>query len=177
TGPDYYIGRLMSVNLRNPNIPSNKITFGNLPDICGNTTGLIGKDIVNFMEKAVTPDSLFFNVFVYGNGDGSKINYTIKEDDDQNGTYVDGIDESYEKPIVVDFFGWKLFSLRYSDFTKAQYRNSDTGKDETATSGNKSKDINHIINVQFGLVSGTLGGKAQMIIDVPTVSVGKPFSY
>ena len=181
-GPDYYVGRLESVNLLNDRNGGNRLTFGDMPDIC-TSLPVVGKNIVKIMEQAGTPDNLYFNVFVYGNGDGSKINYTIKEDDRKNddgtsdGYQPNGGDESYEKAIVVDFKGWKLFSFKYSDFTKATFRDDTDGIDKTTKNGNGKQNIPNIITVQFGLVSGTLAGKAQMIIDVPSVSVMQPFSY
>lgn len=176
-GPDYYVARLRSANLQDPTDFRNTLNYGNLIDPCdvGDAKGV---SVTNFMSKAITPDNLYFNVFVYGNGDGSKINYTIQENDNMKGDFeADNGDEAYEKAIVIDFKGWKLFSLKYSDFGKAQFINPRTGIDETNLNGNGKKDISNILYVQFGLVSGTFGGKAQMIIDVPTVSIVKPFSY
>ncbi|MBC7391115.1 MAG: hypothetical protein H7329_18055 [Opitutaceae bacterium] len=178
TGPDYYVGRLESVNLKDSSNSGNRLTFSKIDNKCGTPNPVIGKNIVKLMEQAGIPDNLYFNVFVYGNADGSKINYTIKEDDSKNGIYQgDRGDESYEKAIVVDFKGWKLFSFKYSEFSKATFRDPTDGIDKTKDNGNGKQNISNIISVQFGLVSGTLGGKAQMIIDVPTVSVGQPFSY
>lgn len=175
-GPDYYVGRLASVNLRNAKDGGNRLSFSNISDLCG-TVPSTGLDVVKIMEGS-TIDNLYFNVFVYGNGDKSKINYTIKEDDNQDGAYQDGLgDESYEKSIVVDFKGWKLFSFPYSSFGKAAYRDPVDGVVKTHQSGNEHQDISNIIQVQFGLVASDKLKKAQMIIDVPSVSVGQPFSY
>ncbi|MBC7390484.1 MAG: hypothetical protein H7329_14815 [Opitutaceae bacterium] len=178
TGPDYYVGRLESVDLKDSSSTGNKLNFSNIDNTCGVPRPLFGKNVVRIMEQAGSPDNLYFSVFVYGNGDGSKINYTIKEDDNNNGVYQgDQGDESYEKAIVVNFKGWKSFSYKYSEFAKATFRDPIDGIDKTKINGNGKQNISNIISIQFGLVSGTLGGKAQMIIDVPSVSVGQPFSY
>ncbi|MBC7389060.1 MAG: hypothetical protein H7329_07615, partial [Opitutaceae bacterium] len=177
SGPDYYIGRLQSVNLKDSSSAGNRLTFGDTPVICG-LPSKYGKNVTKLLEQAGTPDNLYFNVFVYGNNDGSKINYIIKEDDNNSGYYEDEQgDESYEKSIVVDFTGWKLFSFKYSDFTKAAYVDPVDGLDKTLGYGNGRKNISNIINVQFNLVAGIKGGKGQMIIDYPTASWGSKFSY
>ncbi|MBC7390475.1 MAG: hypothetical protein H7329_14770 [Opitutaceae bacterium] len=177
-GPDYYVARLQSVILNDKTDYGNILTYAEHKDPCDVGDITVGRNVTDFMKTAMTNDNLYFNVFVYGNGDGSKINYTIQEDDSKNGFYVgDKGDEAYEKGIVVDFKGWKLFSFKYSDFTKAAFRDPIDGIDKTILNGNGKKDIANILFVQFGLVAGKLGGKAQMIMDNPTVSIGKPFSY
>ncbi|MBC7389350.1 MAG: hypothetical protein H7329_09080 [Opitutaceae bacterium] len=177
SGPDYYIGRLQSVNLKDSTKAGNRLTFGNTPDICGKPSQY-GKNVTQLMEHAGSPDNLYFNVFVYGNNDGSKINYIIQEDDNNDGFFEPLFgDESYEKAILVDFKGWKLFSLKYSDFTKATFRDPVDGIDRTNGNGNGRQNIPNIIHVQFELVSHILGGQGQMIIDHPTVSWGGKFTY
>ncbi|MBC7388977.1 MAG: hypothetical protein H7329_07200 [Opitutaceae bacterium] len=177
SGPDYYIGRFQSVNLKDSSSAGNRLTFGDTPVICG-LPSKYGKNVTKLLVQAGSSDNLYFNVFVFGNNDGSKINYITKEDDNNDGTYkeFDG-DESYEKAIVIDFNGWKLFSLRYSDFTKAAFLDPVDGFDKTQMNGNSRQDISNIINVQFNLVAGIKGGKGQMIIDYPTASWGSKFSY
>ena len=176
SGPDYYIGRLQSVNLKDSTTAGNRLSFGNTPDICGKPSRY-GKNVTILMEQAGSPDNLYFNVFVYGDGNGDIILYKVKEDDNNNGFYEDGSDESYEKAIVVDFKGWKLFSLKYSDFTKATFRDPADGFDKTNANGNRVKNISNIIHVQFELNAHLKGGKGQMIIDYPTASWGGKFTY
>lgn len=169
--PDYYIGRLSSPNMKgNANIAGNILAYGNGI----NQT----KSIVQAIE-AVSPDDLYFNVFVYGNGDGSQINYTIKEVENTIATadYDDKIDESYQTTIKVNFKGWQLFSIPYSKFTYTRQKNEVTGKEYDGSKANKVKEPGKIRYVQFSLVAGTLGGEGQAIIDCPVMSWGGPLKY
>lgn len=165
--PDYYIGRLAlagGINLTNPGTSANspnKLLYG------GN--GLKLSDSV----RSYSAEEVYFSVFVYGNGDGSQINYTVKELEGGN-SYADDKDESYEKSILINFKGWKLFTFRYSEFTYAETKDTESGKGSLY---NGKKEPSKIVSVQFGLVASKLGGFGQCIIDNPVVSWGRPFKY
>lgn len=147
-------------------------------------TSFESKALKFLKSNTISPSDLWFNVFVYGIADGSRLNYTIKEDDTGDGKFttmppcVDYVgdypgkgtgDDAYEKSIVVDFLGWKLYSFRYSDF--------DVVADGKNGNGNKIRNPEKIWSVQFSLVASKPGGSAQVIFDYPVMTVGGPLKY
>jgi hypothetical protein len=170
SSPNYYIGRLESNSIR------------------GNTY------FSNVISKAQA-DSVYINVYVYGNGDLTQINVIVKEDDGSSkagsppdGIYQDQWDEQYQAIIKVDFVGWKLFSFNYSnkDFTwnqpvyppgpsDAEYDPTDPCKiSNGGKHANTKMEPSHMYNVQFSLVAKSSGGPGIAIIDYPTITLGKP---
>lgn len=148
-------------------------------------------------NAGVKPEDLWFNVFVYGTGDGSKINYTIKEDDEEDGQFNKGrtrlcgytqddvkklieedksskkrgtMDDAFELAIPLDFVGWKLVSVRYSDFGQVPI-------DGINSNGKGEHNPDKIYAIQFSLVAPDKGEPAQAIFDYPVMSIGGPLKY
>jgi hypothetical protein len=142
-------------------------------------------------HKGLKPEDLWFNVFVYGTGDGAKLNYTIKEDDNGGGfmtgrekpcgytkAYTDSVsqvavgtmDDAFEFAITLDFTGWKLFSLPYSKFTLVPL-------DGFNSNGKGERNPDKIYAVQFSLVAPAKGKSGQAIFDYPVMTIGGPLKY
>jgi len=182
--PDYYIGRMASLNIASTFTQDDELDF------------YFGTNIRNIL-KTKNVDEIYLNVFVYGNGDGSTINYTLKQDAGSasgptlDNRYEDNFDESFEKPIKVDFLGWKLFSFRYSDFTPALFKSegNETIEGKKLNRGDLRKglyarqihDHTKLLVIQFGLVGPATakgpGGSGRAIIDNPVISWDGPLKY
>lgn len=161
---NYYIGRLSTYNLSEDSPYQNDHDQTFLWE--------------NLWAGKYDPTKVYLNVFVYGNGDGSKINIALKEDEGDDGQFNGNDDEFFQKVVVVDFVGWKLFSFPYSEF--GYQKNPPDKGHPVAFDGslsNKIREPQKLQQVQFGLVAGTLGGIGQFIIDYPTLTLGGPLKY
>jgi len=143
-------------------------------------------------NKGVKPEDLWFNVFVYGTGDGAKLNYSVKEDDDTDNkfnigrtkpcgftiAYTDSVakiaagtmDDAFEYAITLDFIGWKLISVRYSDFGLV-------ARDGFNSNGKGEHNPDNIYAIQFSLVAPDKGKSGQAIFDYPVMTIGGPLKY
>lgn len=71
----------------------------------------------NTMPLASNPDNVYFNCLVYGvpNTNESLVLFQFKEDENGDGIYNSNTDDQYDFQITVNWSGWKLVSVRYSD--------------------------------------------------------------
>jgi len=109
------------------------------------------------------PDSVYYNVFVYGRGFVSdKGSLKIQEDDNGSGKVQDTEDELFYD-FKVNWVGWKLISVKYSDFSF------------TATiQGNRKREPKKAGKVGFTLLSDPSGASTQYGFDYPIFTYGKP---
>lgn len=148
-------------------------------------------------NKNVKPEDLWFNVFVYGTGDGAKINYTIKEDDDDDSQFNKGrtrdcgytaadvarlisedqstkkrgtMDDAFQYGIPLDFKGWKLFSIPYHKFGQVAI-------DGVNSNGKGEHNPDKIYAIQFSLVAPDKGKSGEAIFDYPVMTIGGPLKY
>jgi hypothetical protein len=148
-------------------------------------------------NKNVKPQDLWFNVFVYGTGDGAKINYTIKEDDDEDGQFNQGrtrdcgytpadvarliledettqkrgiMDDAFQYGISLNFKGWKLFSIPYIKFGQVAI-------DGVNSNGKGKHNPDKIYAIQFSLVAPDKGKAGEAIFDYPVITIGGPLKY
>ncbi len=170
---NYYIGRV-ATNPLNVRLVSVRQSLSH---------ALYSKQLSTIKElNASKLEDVYFNVFVYGTGDGSKMLIDIKEDDNLDGEYSDRDDEFYQAQITLDFTGWKLFSFNYGgiDFSyQAPLVGIGCNSFEfyPGKYANQTKEPNNIIMVQFSLAAKDLGGTGQLIVDYPTFTLGKPLDY
>lgn len=63
------------------------------------------------------PNSLYFNVMVYGEIGltNSLILFQFQEDEDASGTFDAATEDLYSHQITIDWVGWKLVSIKYTD--------------------------------------------------------------
>lgn len=85
---------------------------------------LIG--LVNFRASAYgaptfplnsNPDNVYFNVMIYGDPvlTNSIVLFQFEEDEDGNGTFSSASEDMYSLEVPVNWTGWKLVSIKYSD--------------------------------------------------------------
>ncbi len=171
---NYYIGRLATQPIAVKAITASKTNYSYV--LYNNQLNLIKA------MNAASADQVYINLFIYGTGDGSKLNLTVKEDDDKNSTYEDKKDEQYQAQITLSFTGWKLFSFNYAS-ASFQYQAPPIGlgcNNIVNTPGqfsNRVKEPANIIQVQWSLVARDQGGPGQFIIDYPSITLGGPLTY
>ncbi|GAL87013.1 hypothetical protein CHU_1278 [Sporocytophaga myxococcoides] len=111
------------------------------------------------------PDSVYYNVFVYGRGFVSdKGSLKIQEDDNGSGKVEDHEDELFYD-FKITWTGWKLISVKYSDlsFTK-----------DAKFKGNKIREPKKAGKVGFTLLSDPSGATTRYGFDYPVFTYGKP---
>lgn len=124
------------------------------------------------------PSNVYFNIYVYGTGDlNSKLVVNFGEDDNSNGTFAEGNqsenyavkEDEFTTGIQVNWTGWKLVSVKYSDLTAS----ADGIK---AVNANHKLEPHKVKKVGFVLLSSTKGQKASVRFDFATFTMGKPFN-
>lgn len=119
-----------------------------------------------------SPDSLYFNCYIYGTGNTTtRASISVSEDDNHNGVYEDGrypSEDTYEYDVKVTWTGWKLISAKYADFMLA----SDP---KYGGSGNRIKQVELIKEVTFNLLSDPPQNTADYYLDFPVMTAGEPF--
>jgi hypothetical protein len=65
------------------------------------------------------PDAVYFNCLVYGvpNTNPSIVLFQFKEDENADGTINANNEDEYDYQVTVDWVGWKLISVKYSQLT------------------------------------------------------------
>lgn len=72
----------------------------------------------NTLPLASNPDNVYFNCLIYGDTSAqneSLVLFQIKEDENANGTFEANNEDEYDYQITVNWVGWKLVTIRYSD--------------------------------------------------------------
>lgn len=143
-------------------------------DVNGSFFGGGGKRTLTAGERAqlpTSPDSLYFNVYVYGLGNAnSKLNFGASEDDNDGPafTHEPASDDEFQVQITLDHVGWKLFSFKYTDFIPG-------ANPSFGGNGNKTHEPKRIVEVTFGLISAPKSNFVEAIIDFPVLTFGAPF--
>jgi hypothetical protein len=119
----------------------------------------------------MNPDSLYFNVYVYGFGlPNTKFQVGFDEDDNSNGSWSN----LYEDEIVyitrVDWTGWRLISFKYTD---AKFSNIDPNG---GAHGNRKFEPGKIIKMGFVMNSDPATYHAKVAYDFPSFTYGHPFN-
>ena len=142
--------------------------------ITGIDNSLTGKN--KFFELPANGDDVWFNIFVYGNGNPyTELIIEFREAD------AAGLETPYEKVkagetdgiqafIYTDHEGWKLFSFQYSTLP---FSNFTAG----GGNGNKVHESDRIQQMIFNLqsVEGNNGAFVEAIFDYPIFTIGGPF--
>ena len=142
--------------------------------ITGIDNSLVGKN--NFFNLPADGDEVWFNIFVYGNGNANtELIIEFREAD------AAGLEIPYEKVkagetdgiqafIYTNHKGWKLFSFQY---TTLPFSNFTAG----GGNGNKVHESDRIQQMIFNLqsVEGANGEYVEAIIDYPIFTIGGPF--
>lgn len=128
-----------------------------------------------FLPLPADPDSLWYNVYVYGNGDpNTELYVEFKEADGfkrwANGTAPNPTD-GVQALIKTDHIGWKLFSFQYSTLNFSTFAPG-------GGSGNKILEPDQIQAVTYNLQTTALGtGQyVEVYLDYPIFTFGAPFN-
>ncbi len=117
-----------------------------------------------------SPDSLWFNIYIYGTGDViSQFHWNIEEDDNGDHVHYDTSEDVYYYEITTSHKGWKLISVPYSNMlTSPSPKNG--GK------GNHIQQTTRITAIGFQVLSNPPGQTAKVIFDYPTITIGRPYN-
>jgi hypothetical protein len=129
-----------------------------------------------------TNEDLYFNFYIYGTGNGTtRAAIACAEDDNGDNTYVDKStpgtgfvkaggrsEDVWEYPFKITWTGWKLMSVRYSDFQRS------VSPDYGGT-GNGVRQLKQIKKITFNLLSDPPGNAAEYYVDFPIITFGAPF--
>ncbi|MDB4835389.1 hypothetical protein OAH12_02260 [Cyclobacteriaceae bacterium] len=120
-----------------------------------------------FYNLPEDPSRVWFNIYVYGNGDpSSNFFLEFKEADEAHTSYQDGKDDGVQAFVNLAHTGWKLFSFKYSDLKFSNVT-------AFGGSGNKVKEPHKIQRTTFNF-EGT-GHDGTFYFDLPIFTVDGPF--
>ena len=106
------------------------------------------------------PDAVYFNCLIYGTSSAnpSLVLFQFKEDENSDGTFSASNEDEYDYQITVDWEGWKLISIKYSDIVTLVNGNPATPKGNGLHNPNKLSKISmlHLANPNNGFASTKL---------------------
>lgn len=116
------------------------------------------------------PDSLWFNIFIYGTGDPHAMMYVkFKQDDNTDGSYSDPTENGFEWQVMdISHTGWKRYSVNYSTIMVS-------GNQAYGGGGDQVHRPNRIQSIELALWSKQKNGQVSIIYDYPVFTYGKPF--
>ena len=116
------------------------------------------------------PDSIYFNVYIYGRGQDEVLDIALQEDEDLSGGHDGLTEDSWVYSVKVDWEGWKLCSVKYSDIPI-----STDGC--CGANGNKIPEPDKAVSMIMILWAPNkqAGGHAQVYFDFLNLSFGGPF--
>jgi hypothetical protein len=128
------------------------------------------------------PDSVYFNIYVYGFGlSNAQFQIGFEEDDNLDGIYGatspapfsatnpnSDTEDEYDYIVFVNWTGWRLLSIRYSDIPlSVQVPNG--------TQGNHIHEPQKVQKMGFNINSNPSGGTSKVAFDYPIFTYGAPF--
>ena len=109
---------------------------------------------------STNPDAVYFNCLVYGqpNTNSTLILFQFREDENGDGNFNANSDDQYDLQVNVDWEGWKLISIKYSDLTSLENGNPTIPKGNAAHNPDKLWKISmlHLANPNLGFASSKL---------------------
>ncbi len=106
------------------------------------------------------PEALYFNCLIWGepNTNQSIVLFQIMEDEDANGSFNASNEDQYDLEVKVDWVGWKLVSVKYSDLVSLSNGQPITPKGNGLHNPNKISQISmlHLANKDLGFASSKL---------------------
>jgi hypothetical protein len=121
------------------------------------------------------PDNVFFNMMIYGDSTLSPTNEAnslfkleFYEDENQDSYYNASNEDRLDYEFNVDWNGWKMISIRYSDLILA------TDPNGGGTGGNAIREPNKIIKIRTLLLANPASGFAKADVDYLIWSEGSP---
>jgi len=118
---------------------------------------------------STNPDEVYFNVLVYGQPatNQSILLFQFREDENANGTFDAASEDEYDVQIPVNWEGWKLISIKYSDLNYLVNGNPGTPK------GNKLKNPDKLNKVSVLHLADKTLGYASTKMDYMIFTTGK----
>ena len=137
-----------------------------------NNVPMFDETTTNKENRAYFPitDSLYFNLFIYGNGAANKVKLAISFTEQSNPE--NGFGDKFDIIIEPNHIGWKYFSFKYTDDKVAipGYIISSIPAGYTPT-----KESTKIVSVGFIVqVLTNAGDRFDLIMDYPCFTYGKP---
>lgn len=125
----------------------------------------------HFPFASFNPDSVYFNFYVYGLPDyrNTRVSIGIAEDDNANGVFEPTSEDVWEFAVKINWVGWRLISVKYSDFATSASRTN-------GGSGNKRMELDRVKHITFNILSDPAGNRASYLIDFPIITYGETFS-
>jgi hypothetical protein len=109
------------------------------------------------MPLETNPENVYFNCLIYGvpNTNQSSVLFQFKEDENADGTFSPNSEDEYDYEIKVDWEGWKLISIKYSDISTLVNGAPATPKGNALHNPNKIGKISmlHLANPNDGFAS------------------------
>lgn len=128
--------------------------------------------------KNYDPKDIYINMYIYGypsnnslsiNKNSTKLNIGISEDDvDRDDNFDPEFEDTFEKQISVDWVGWKLISVRYSELVRSASKTA-------GGSGNGKFEPGRAYSANCNLISSPNGSIVGANIDYVIITYGKPF--
>lgn len=130
--------------------------------------------------KNYSPKDIYLNMYIYGypaenaleiSSKATKLNIGFSEKDNPLNTAADFdplTEDTFEKQISVDWVGWKLISVRYSDLVPS-------GSKTSGGSGNGRFEPGKVFSVNCNLISSPNGSTVGANIDYVIITYGQPF--
>jgi hypothetical protein len=115
-----------------------------------------------FVTYPLNPNgnNVYFNAMVYGEPGliNSIVLFQFQEDENGDGTFTATSDDQYDVEIKVDWVGWKLVSIKYSDLATLVNGAPSTPNGNQQHNPNKIKQINmlHLANPSSGYAKAKL---------------------
>jgi Carbohydrate binding domain (family 11) len=114
----------------------------------------------NTFPLTTNAEALYFNVMIYGvpNTNPSIVLFQLREDENANGIFDDKTEDEYDYEIKVDWEGWKLVSVRYSDLVTLVNGQPGTPKGNGLRNPDKLSKISllHLANPANGFANAKL---------------------
>lgn len=126
----------------------------------------------HFPISTEDPEEVYLNMFVHGTGSSTtNINIDLQEDDNgDGGNYQDAADDTWGYgSIVPDWTGWKLVSVKLSEFNRSTQA-------AFGGSGNAVQEVNYIKHMQIVLGTNDPTETATARFAYPIFTIGSPFS-
>jgi hypothetical protein len=124
----------------------------------------------NTLALDANPENVYFNCLIYGvpNTNQSSVLFQFKEDENADGTISATTEDEYDYEIKVDWEGWKLVSLKYSDIATLVNGSPATPK------GNGQHNPDKIGKISMLHLANPNDGFASTKIDMIVFTTGKP---
>jgi hypothetical protein len=116
------------------------------------------------------PDNLYFNLLVWGEPSltNSLVLFQFQEDENGDGKFSSNSEDMYSHQITINWTGWKLVSIRYSDLLSL------VNGSPSATSGNGVFEPNKLMQINMLHLANPKSGFAKSKLDYLIFTEGKP---